>query len=523
MLEHATAAAVAAAASGAHREAAAQYARALRHAGSLPPEERARLFTAHGDEASATGLFEDAIHARAEAAALYRTLGDRLNEGLLLSRLTLPYMRTGRNAEAEAASRTAIEILEALPAGRELGEAYAHQAYARMLARDNAEGVAWGERAVALAERVRDHDTLAYGLCMIGTSRVMAGEIERGVAELLHSLEVAKAHELEHRVYAAYGMLGSGLGEMYELERAERYLLEFIRFAEENELTPWYGVSWLALVDVYRGRWDAAAARVARVLAGPSDPISRISVLIALGRVRARRGDPGAMDALDEALELARPGGHLQRLGHVHAARAEAAWLAGDRERALAEARAVYPLALEKRHLWFAGELAYWQWKAGGLDTAPDWIAEPYRLQLAGDAEGAADAWDRRGCPYETARARAEADAADAAIDALAAFDGLGARAAATLTREALRARGLPVPRGPRPATRSNPAALTAREIEVLRLVADGCRNADVAQKLVLSRRTVDHHVSSILRKLAVRTRGEAAAAAARLGLLQDR
>ena len=61
------------------------------------------------------------------------------------------------------------------------------------------------------------------------------------------------------------------------------------------------------------------------------------------------------------------------------------------------------------------------------------------------------------------------------------------------------------------------------RELDVLRLVAAGKRNADVADALVLSPRTVDHHVSAILRKLARRTRGEAAAAASELGLLQDR
>jgi DNA-binding NarL/FixJ family response regulator len=75
------------------------------------------------------------------------------------------------------------------------------------------------------------------------------------------------------------------------------------------------------------------------------------------------------------------------------------------------------------------------------------------------------------------------------------------------------------VARGPRRSTRDNPANLTAREVEVLALVSEGMRNADVAQRLFLSEKTVDHHVSAILRKLAVRTRGEAAAEAARLGL----
>jgi predicted ATPase/DNA-binding CsgD family transcriptional regulator len=523
VLEHAPTAARAAAAAGAHREAAAQYARTLRYGDLLPAAKRVALLAAYGPEAEVTGAYEVAISARLEAIELYRRIGDAVAEGFMLSELTMPYIRAGRNAEAEAASRASIDLLEQLPPTRELGSAYARQAYARMISRDNDEGVAWGRRALGVAERFGDVPTIALALNMIGTSHVMAGRIEHGVAMLLRSMEVAADEGLEVGEYLALSMLGSGLGEMMELERSERYLRECLEFAEAHELTPWYARSWLALVAVYGGRWDEATARARQILLAPCDPISRISAAIALGRVRARRGDPGAGEALDEALALARPGGHLQRLGHVHAARAEAAWLAGDAERTRVEAEAVYLLALEKRHLWFAGELAYWQRQAGAPVDAPSWVAEPYRLQLAGDTDAAAAAWRRRGCPYEASRALAEGDDEESVRAALEEFERLGAAPAAKLARERLRSLGASVPRGPRPSTRANPASLTAREVEVLRLVASGLRNADVAERLVLSRRTVDHHVSAILRKLEARTRGEAAAAAGRLGLLEDR
>jgi DNA-binding NarL/FixJ family response regulator len=90
---------------------------------------------------------------------------------------------------------------------------------------------------------------------------------------------------------------------------------------------------------------------------------------------------------------------------------------------------------------------------------------------------------------------------------------------AATIVARRLRQRGARgVPRGPRPRTRDNPAGLAARELEVLALSADGLRNAQIAERPVVSANTVDHHVSAILRKLAVHTRGEASAEAVRLG-----
>ena len=513
VLRWAPAAGAAAAAVSSHREAAVQYARALRFADRLDPVERARLFDSYAEEALVTGLYEESVDARLSALGLYRELDDRLRVGETLSRLTNALTRLGRNQEAEQASLESIRILETLPPGRELAWAYAVQAYARMLSRDNDEGVAWGRKAVAAAVAVGDREVEAYGLNMAGTSLIMAGRFDEGVRELERSLAIAaeEAHEVFRM--SALNMLGTGLGEMMELEHAESWLRECIAFAEAHELWPVYPQAWLALVHVYRGRWDEGAALAGSVLRGLHDPISQVSALIALGRVRARRGDPGAFDALDEALEIARPGGHLQRLGHVHSARAEAAWLIGDSDRTAVEARAVYPLALEKRHLWFAGELAYWQWKAGALEDAPDWIADPYRLQLDGDTAAAADAWRARGCPYEAARTLA--DAGDEA--ALAELDALGARPAADALRRRL---GI---RGPRAATRENPAGLTPRELDVLGLLAQGFRNAEIASQLFLSTRTVDHHVSAILRKLQARSRAEASAVAVQLGLVETR
>jgi DNA-binding CsgD family transcriptional regulator len=507
---------------GAHREAADQYARALSYHPTAD-DTRLTLLEGYALETALTGRYGESAEVRREAIALARELDQPLRLGDNLARLPTATVSAGLNEEGEDASREAIEVLEQLPPSRELAFAYAAQANLRMLSRDNAEGVRWGHRAHELAVALGDDDVEALSLNAIGTSHLMGGDIAEGRAYLQRSLEVAVKRDLHFRVANAHSMLASGLGEMYELVDAERSAHEFIAFAARHDLDDAYIRSWLAATLVYLGRWDEGTALAQDLLAEEVSAISRITALIALGRVRARRGDPGVWETLDEALEASSTGGHLQRLGHVHAARAEAAWLVGDHERTLEEARAVYELALAKRHLWFAGELAYWQWKCGELDAAPEWIAEPYALQLAGDLRAAAAAWAARGCRYESARVLADSTGEDDLRAALDALEELGAQPAAQFVRHSLRSLGASVPRGPRPSTRENPANLTPRELDVLALVAEGLRNTDIAERLVVSPRTVDHHVSAILRKLNAKTRGEAVAAAAQLQLLEDR
>jgi DNA-binding CsgD family transcriptional regulator len=147
-------------------------------------------------------------------------------------------------------------------------------------------------------------------------------------------------------------------------------------------------------------------------------------------------------------------------------------------------------------------------------------LAAPYAMQVAGDWRAAAAEWERLGCPYEQALALLNGDEA-AQRGALAIFERLGAAPAADIARQRLRAAGVRgLPRGPRPATQANPQGLTNRQLEVLRLLAEGLRNPEIAERLSTTPKTVEHHVSAVLTKLEARSRAEAVRAANQLGLI---
>jgi DNA-binding NarL/FixJ family response regulator len=165
-------------------------------------------------------------------------------------------------------------------------------------------------------------------------------------------------------------------------------------------------------------------------------------------------------------------------------------------------------------------DLLRWLRRLGRPATAFPGCPPEYAAGLAGDWQAAASAFARQGARYEQALELADSGETVPMLDALRLLDELGARPAAALLRRRLRDRGVTqVPRGPAPTTRANPAGLTDRQVEILRMLTAGRTNAEIAATLVLSVRTVDHHVSAVLQKLGVTSRREVAEAAGRLGL----
>jgi DNA-binding CsgD family transcriptional regulator/tetratricopeptide (TPR) repeat protein len=510
VLAYAPAAAERAKAVGAHREAAAQYARAFRFADRLPPGERADLLERQAEACYYTDQYDAGIAALEQALEIHRAEGDALRQGDVLGRLSNFLWCPGRTAESEHRAREAVSLLEALPPGRELAQGYYALAASCDRASRGAEGAEWASRGLELAERVGD-ESIAISSLMILRVR--------------EALERARRAGFSWQVSEALTILSGSALSACRYADAERHIAEGLDFTEARglELSQLYLLAFRARLELDQGRWTEAADTAETVLRIHRTSTSpRIWALCVLALVRARRGDPGWSGLLDEAAALAEPTGELGRLGPVAATRAEAAWLAGDRDGVAEATDAMFALARELGEPAFLGQLGSWRKRVGldaQIDVSPP---EPYRLEAEGAWSEAAKAWAELGCPYEAAIARAECEDENELRAALDALRELGASAAAAVVARRLRERGVRgLPRGPRPSTRDNPGGLTAREIEVLLLVTEGLRNTEIAERLFLSKRTVDRHVSAVLRKLSVPTRAQARAEAVRLGLAQ--
>jgi DNA-binding CsgD family transcriptional regulator len=501
---------------GAHREAAAQYGRVLRYGAALPLEQRADVLERRSQECYLTDQSDEAIAALEEALECRRALGDRLGEGRTLTRLSYILWCPGRAGESGRAAREAVAVLEPLPASRELAKAYANLARSIGETDGWAAGAGWGERALQLALDLGDTETA------LEAKRILARALPDGGLEAMGQVfDDAQRAGLVEETGSTYGWLADNALDARRYDMAADQLARGLEYCSDHglELFRLYLLSHRARLYLAQGRWAQAAETADAVLRIPRTSIMpRITALTVLGLVRARRGDPGHRPLLDEAWDLARPTGEIGRFGRVAAARAEAAWLSSDPDGVASATELALALALRCGSA-LADELAVWRHRAGLGPQEPVVAGSPHGLELVGSCAGARALWVEAGCPYEAALSLADADDEARLRLALEELLELGARPAAAMLARRLRERGvMSLPRGPRPTTLQNQYGLTARELEVLALVNEGLQNGQIADRLVVSVRTVDHHVEAILRKLGAKTRADARVTATSLG-----
>lgn len=513
IVEFAPAAARQAAALGAHRQAAAHYQHALEQRDSVSDRVRGEWFERCAYEHYVTGDVQAARERQREALAVSVRRDDSLGAGRNLRWLSRLAWFVGDREEAERCANESIHTLAAFPDTEELAMAYSNRSQLDMLRRDLDGCVNWGTWAIDLARRLKSRDVLLHALNNVGTARVGSGDIG-GFALLEQSLELALADDLHEHVARAYTNLGTCEIKRHAYEPARVWLQRGLAYTGERDLDTWglYMLAWRARLAAETGQWAHAGDDARAVMAVPRlAPINRLCALLALAVVQVRRGDAEASGTLDDACALALPTREAQRIVPTLMARAELDWLAGRHEAAAAAAREAleFPVTTQERD-----RLHYRLWKSNALADVSLQGQGPFTRLIRGDWQGAAEYWAATGCPYEEAEALMEGDAA-AIARALELFQTLGAAPAVAWARHRLRELGTTrIPRGRRPTTRSHPAGLTSREGEVLRLIAQGFPNPEIAARLFVSRKTVEHHVSSILGKLSVASRDAAVARA---------
>ena len=505
-----------------HREAALQFERALRFAEGEPPHVRAGLHDALAWELALVDRWEAAADVAHQALALWQEADDPAATSGTQLFLARVMWRLNRGADCMALAQQGRATVEHLGDSPALARANADLAHAVFNDARDHEALALLRDAERLAERFALPDVLSDAL---NTEACVLANLEDPTwfTVMQRSIQVARDHQLQSPVGRGYANLHAMLLTERRYAEATHWYREGIAYCEEHDITT-YGSclrSSQAEVELGIGEWDQAERMSRQVLAKPFlSPANTIVPQLTIGRVLGRRGDPEAMSFLDAAVESALATGEVGWLVETVPHRAETHWLLGDEQAALRDLRMAAEV-VDALDGWRRGHVATWLQRLGepvDLDLGP--LPEPHRLALRGDHAAAAQAWDRLLCPWEAALSQYDAGTEASLREALEGFHDLDAEAAGRLCRRRLRQLGVrSVPAGARAATREHPAGLTPRESEVLDLIVEGLRNDEIAARLVISVKTVDHHVSAVLGKLGVGSRGAAATEARRLGL----
>jgi predicted ATPase/DNA-binding CsgD family transcriptional regulator len=505
-------AARAASEASAHREAAKHYTLACRHADDLDPPARAELFEQSAEEYRMVSDVDATIEVTRAALELRTALGDSLHQGMNLRRLAVALRERGDRIASEAAIARAVEILEQHGPSTELVRSYAVQSRMRAWT-EYTEAARIGERALTLAEGYDEPACLVEALhaCMAARMYLRDDRIARG--QLERALEIAIEASLEDMAAQAFVALQLA-GVIYRdhsfaIDMANRGLV----YCEARDLDSFVHqlVENRALSLFELGRWDEAEADLARCLTAQNlGERLRNSLLFLQARLDARRGLTGC-DAYWRMLERdpeAVPMGY--RVPAIATACAEAAWLRGDRVAAQQAVRTGIATALANTDARLLGPLLVWARRCGVAvrDRALD-VAPMHACELAGDIAAAAAHWEVLGCRYDRALALLHGNTEQIGR-ALQEFEALGAAPAADIARQRLRAMGIRrIKRGPQPRTQADPNGLTARERQIYELLQDALSNAEIAQRLHRSERTIEHHVAAVFAKLGVGGRQE--------------
>jgi DNA-binding CsgD family transcriptional regulator len=505
---------------GSHREAAAHFRSVEPYSEQMDVAERAALF----DDWSRSEFYLDNLEALdilSRGIALHRISGDKLALARALTFAITVNENGGRPDIADECAAEASLILEAFPSSKELAYATSRLAWLSALRSERRSVVEFADRAISLAEAA-DHELAAISALIAKGYATYAGGDSHGLEFLEQARRRAELGGYAFEETQALSTMAAAFGTQYEVERfvdltqrardsAVRYeipALERRAYAQHAEALQW------------KGEWAAAEDAANEATVGANMKTMTYAEMV-LATLFIRQGRPEAKAMSDRNWARAEVVGEVQVLGPAATARAEYMWLTDedDPEKVKRFREVLDEATMKGVDVWRSGLLAFWLWKLGELSESPAGIAEPYRQIMQGKAEEAAATFQTKGIPYEQALALMHGDGA-ARFKALEVFEKLGATPAAAKLRQSMRNEGLVVPRGKARKTREHAAGLTERQAEVLQLLSEDLSNVEIADRLFVSPRTIEHHVSAVMAKLGAANREEAVTRARAEGLL---
>jgi DNA-binding CsgD family transcriptional regulator len=525
VVRYAPAAADDAACVGSHLEASRLLYAAIEYSDQADKNNLVKLYEAYAYECYLTNQIKDAIIYEGKVLKIWKEKNDTENIGNSLRFLSRFWWFDGNSEKAEKYGKQAVDILSAEPTSAAKAMAYSNMSQLYMLFEEAEKSVEWGNKAIVMAKEINDQEILSHALNNVGTSQWKIQFLQdEGTKLLFESLAISLKNSFHENAARAYTNIISRAISCKQYNVATKYLEEGLNYCEQRDLDSWtnYKLSWKARMLLEKGEWNEALLIANRLLLNPDQPaVNKIGALIVIGTIKLRKGESDSLHFLEEAKTLAFATREHQRTIPVMIALLEYEWLTGNKIISEDEINASVEIVTKYVHIYINSAFLFWLKKARKLSIKLPELFEPYQYLQDKKTSAAADFWEKLNCPFDRAIALFSGNENDKR-NALSIFQQLGADAIAEKIKMEMRSFGIKkIPRGLRSSTKTNPAQLTNRELDVLELLKEGIQNKEIAGSLFISSKTVDHHISNILFKLDVKSRSKAVREAMHLGIIK--
>jgi DNA-binding CsgD family transcriptional regulator len=506
---------------GAHADAAGLYRLAIEWEKLISREELAAYYQLYAYECYLIHQHKEAISYTERALEFWRQQQNVENIGENLRFLSRLWWYEGNRGRAESLGVETVNVLQNSPACRAKAMAYSNMAALKMLVDQTAECLAWGQKASEIAHEIDDQETLAYTLNSIGSALMTDHQsVPEGMSFLQQSLQIALKNSFHEHVARAYTAIGSNAVSMKLYNVASENLDLGIAYCQERDMDSLrlYMEGYKARLCLETGAWaDSYELTNSLLQIDGLLPVIKTGALITVALLKLRRGDDrGVPEQLSEATDIAFETMELHRIVPAVSAMLEYEWLTG---KVLLETPVLdqtVEMIRQVKKITNDNKLFFWLKR-----VRKDYILTDEFNDHGKGEKGSADYWEKVGCPYEYALTLFDGGENDMR-KALKIVQELGADKVYHKLRQSMRSEGVKnIPRGKRLSTRSNVAQLTSRELDVLQLLQTGMQNKEIADKLFISAKTVDHHISALFLKLDVSTRVKAVNAALKLEILK--